>query len=97
MTPYISDAIPQRDGIAMRLLKPMRKLIFITALFLTSCGEMQEERKVTGNYYMAAVDGEYQMALTYKATDPNSHNYAIVVDNCVFAAGYNDKYTVLSG
>jgi hypothetical protein len=70
----------------------MKKLMFITTFFLASCG-MAEKHKITGNYYLVAVDTDDEMALAYHEPSDGS-NYATIVDNCVFAVGYNDKYII---
>ena len=71
----------------------MRKLIFITALFLTSCG-LAEKKKVVGDYYLVAADTGEQMSLTYHTSEDGS-DYGTIVEACVFAAGCNDKYIIL--
>jgi hypothetical protein len=72
----------------------MKKIIFISTIFLASCGIIQEEH-VVGNYYVVAGDTRDQMTLSYKSSDSHSGSYGIVVDNCVFAIGHNDKYIIL--
>jgi hypothetical protein len=66
----------------------MRKLIFITTLFLTSCSG---HKKVIGNYYLFGDSFEF-MALYY---GPPYYLGGIgVVQYCVFAVGNNDKYII---
>jgi len=70
----------------------MRKAIFITTLFLTSCG-FANKTKVTGNYYLVAADANEQMSFCFHTPEDGS-NYGDIVGSCVYAVGFNEKYII---
>ncbi len=51
------------------------------------------EEHLFGNYYLIAVDVIEQCSLSYHTKD-DGDNYGTVIDETVFAVGYNDKYLI---
>ena len=66
-------------------------IIFYTAIFFLGCS-FAYNRKVTGRYHLIATDTGEEMCLSFKLG--NSENYQVIVDQTVFAIGYNDKYII---
>ena len=63
----------------------MKKLLLISIVLtlITSSCDYFKKRKITGHYYLVAVDINYNTALCYD-DEPDSKGSSIVVSACVF-------------
>ena len=50
--------------------------------------------KLVANFYLGAPDNENQCALGFR-NPPNGNNFSTIVDQTVFAAGFNENYIII--
>jgi hypothetical protein len=71
--------------------------LIVTVLLLQGCiggyGFVYKDH-LFGNYYLIGVDEEEQMSLSYH-TPEDRDSYSGVIEEAVFAIGYNEKYVIV--
>ena len=75
----------------IKILSVVIATVLISSLF--SCGGLglAYERLLTDKFYLTATDEMTQMDISYQTRD---NHYAILVDQTVFAIGYNDSFII---
>ena len=74
----------------------MRKILLFFLLGVTGCigwGDMQKSRKLSGNYYLFAMDSDIENMNLSESDD--RIGFTPIVDKVVYAAGINDKYIIV--
>lgn len=66
--------------------------VLLTMEMLYSCQDLVFEKKVVDEYYLIATDAMEDMSLCYKF---GSGSYVGVVDQSVFAVGFNSQFLII--
>src|ERR1700749_1445227 len=72
-----------------------KPLLFSWMIFLLSCSVgMDIKRNIVGNYYLTAPDDDEQLGLTYQNPGDQNGGYDGIIEQTVFAVGYNKQYII---